>query len=197
MGISKCLVWDYGLWQFNGRNKLLPGYGLSLRSNRKAHGNGPCKNDKGIFRSFRLELQKRNTSENLHLFRRLLLPEAFEQKGCVTMWGEEKQPSTADYFGLNIIENTCRPGVLTIYTENLENQMVQTIPCGTFQKLWAIGLINALFLSFMSFPTDPSTFCDLSNLQHWILSLKISTQVDHVNGKHPRSLCSLEISAGD
>lgn len=58
-------------------------------------------------------------------------------------------------------------GVLTIYTENLEIQSgwkikVHTIPFGGFRKFWAIGLINALFLLFLSFPTDTSTFYDLS-----------------------------------
>ena len=62
-----------------------------------------------------------------------------------------------------------------------------------FRNFWAIGLINALFLLFLSFPTDTSSFYDLSivrldKLLDLIITPKISTRVDRVNGKLPRIL---------
>ena len=47
----------------------------------------------------------------------------------------------------------------------LENEILHTILFETFQKLETTGLISALFVFFVNFPIDTSTFCDISVLR--------------------------------
>ena len=85
---------------------------------------------------------------------------------------------------------TCLSFTRNAWKFQLENEMVHTIPCETFQKLWATGLISAFFLFFPNFPIDTSTFCDISvlrsdKLQYQIFKPKISSWMDDVNGNRP------------
>ena len=58
------------------------------------------------------------------------------------------------------------PGVLIIYTENLEipvgNQMVHIIPLRVLLKLWASGQSDAFLLILLGFTADVQTLCMLS-----------------------------------
>jgi len=102
---------------------------------------------------------------------------------------------------LNKVENGLTPGALTIYTENLE--ILVRKGNRTYHSIWDISEIIGyqIYQCTFSFPfelsnIDSNTFSDLpilclEKLQHWIFTPKISTRMDGVNGKRPRSNMAL------
>ena len=141
--------------------------------------------------------EKTNTFRCIPLFS-YCLPKWLEYRWTICLITlESLEPQEPHKNVWSVVPKPEKPGALSNYTENQEILVGKSN--GTYHSIWNVSEImghrlnQCNFLFFLSFPTNTSTFCGLcilhlDKLQHWILKPTISTRMDRVNGKRPRTV---------